>query len=152
MLRKEFTNPMNNSGMLKEAVNIARVELIDPSQPTTLSNVYVSNAGSAQVQRITAANANDNNRMSSRFVEDGSYLRIKNISLGYTFPKKWISKLNIDNLPGVYEYPECIHFTNVTKDMIPKWVLTIMNVLTRGIDNARYPSQRIYTFGLNLSF
>ena len=43
MLRKEFTNPMNNSGMLKEAVNIARVELIDPSQPTTLSNVYVSN-------------------------------------------------------------------------------------------------------------
>ena len=88
MLRKEFTNPMNNSGMLKEAVNIARVELIDPSQPTTLSNVYVSNAGSAQVQRITAANANDNNRMSSRFVEDGSYLRIKNISLGYTFPKK----------------------------------------------------------------
>lgn len=37
MLRKEFTNPMNNSGMLKEAVNIARVELIDPSQPTTLS-------------------------------------------------------------------------------------------------------------------
>ena len=33
--------------------------------------------------------------------------------------------------------------------MILKWVLTIM---TRGIDNARYPSQRIYTFGLNLSF
>ena len=95
MLRKEFTNPMNNSGMLKEAVNIARVELIDPSQPTTLSNVYVSNAGSAQVQRITAANANDNNRMSSRFVEDGSYLRkrayhVISVKLSY-----WLSHLRV---------------------------------------------------------
>ncbi len=151
MLRKEFTNPMNNSGMLKEAVNIARVELIDPSQPTTLSNVYVSNAGSAQVQRITAANANDNNRMSSRFVEDGSYLRIKNISLGYTFPKKWISKLNIDNLRVYMNIQNAFTFTKY-KGYDPEVGAYNYDVLTRGIDNARYPSQRIYTFGLNLSF
>ena len=111
LLRKEFTNPMNNSGMLKEATNIARVELIDPTQPATLSNVHVVNAGSAEVQRITASDANDNNRMSSRFVEDGSYLRIKNISLGYTFPKKWISKFNIDNLRVYMNIQNAFTFT-----------------------------------------
>ena len=49
--------------------------------------------------------------MSSRFVEDGSYLRIKNISLGYTFPKKWISKLNIDNLRVYMNIQNAFTFT-----------------------------------------
>ena len=49
-----------------------------------LSNVYIANADAAKVQRLTTSSANDNNRISDRFVEDASYLRIKNISLGYT--------------------------------------------------------------------
>ena len=151
MLRKEFTNPMNNSGMLKEAVNIARVELIDPSQPTTLSNVYVSNAGSAQVQRITAANANDNNRMSSRFVEDGSYLRIKNISLGYTFPKKWMSKCGVENLRVYCNIQNLLTITGYD-GYDPEIGVSTMSPNVYGVDFGRYPSPTTYSFGLNLSF
>lgn len=151
MLREEFTNPMRNSGMLKEATNIARVELIDPNQPNEIWNVHVANAATAQVQRITTSDSNDNNRMSDRFIEDGSYLRIKNISLGYTFPKKWISKLNIDNLRIYMNIQNAFTFTKY-KGYDPEVGAYNYNVLLRGLDNARYPSQRIYTFGLNLSF
>lgn len=151
MLREEFTNPMRNSGMLKEATNIARVELIDPNQPNEIWNVHVANAETAQVQRITTSDSNDNNRMSDRFIEDGSYLRIKNISLGYTFPRKWISKLNIDNLRIYMNVQNAFTFTKY-KGYDPEVGAYNYNVLLRGLDNARYPSQRIYTFGLNLSF
>ena len=99
MFRQDFTNPMRNSNLLKEATGIAKVDVIDSSSPDdAIWNVHVSNPESATVQRLTTADANNNNRMSNRFVEDGSYLRIKNISLGYTFPKKWIRKWRIDNL------------------------------------------------------
>lgn len=150
-LRKWYTNPMNNSGMLKETIGIARVELIDPEGPADISNVRVSNPAQAKVQRITANDANDNNRMSDRFIEDGSYLRIKNISLGYTFPRSWLEKIGIENLRIYANVQNAFTFTKY-KGYDPEIGAYNQNVLTRGIDNARYPSQRIYTFGLNLGF
>lgn len=150
-LRKSYTNPMNNSGMLKEAVGIARIELIDPEAAADISNVRVSNPGQAKVQRITANDANDNNRMSDRFIEDGSYLRIKNIALGYTFPRSWMEKIGIESLRIYANVQNAFTFTKY-KGYDPEIGAYHQNVLTRGIDYARYPSQRIYTFGLNLGF
>ena len=40
---------------------------------------------------------NHNTRVSDRFVENGSYLRLKNITLSYTFPKQWLQKAPIEN-------------------------------------------------------
>lgn len=150
-LRKSYTNPMNNSGMLKEAVGIARIELIDPEAAADISNVRVSNPAQAKVQRITANDANDNNRMSDRFIEDGSYLRIKNIALGYTFPRSWTEKIGIESLRIYANVQNAFTFTKY-KGYDPEIGAYHQNVLTRGIDYARYPSQRIYTFGLNLGF
>lgn len=150
-LRKSYTNPMNNSGMLKEAVGIARIELIDPEAAADISNVRVSNPAQAKVQRITANDANDNNRMSDRFIEDGSYLRIKNIALGYTFPRSWTEKVGIESLRIYANVQNAFTFTKY-KGYDPEIGAYHQNVLTRGIDYARYPSQRIYTFGLNLGF
>ena len=150
MLRQDFTDPMRNSNLLKEATGIARVELIDPSQPEEIWNVHVANPGSAQVQRITTSSANNNNRFSSRFVEDGSYLRIKNISLGYTFPQQWIRKWGINNLRVYMNIQNAFTFTKY-KGYDPEVGAYNYNVLLRGVDYARYPSQRIYTFGLNIT-
>ena len=151
LFRKDFTNPMRNSNLLKEATGIAHVELIDPAQPEEIWNVHVSNPESATVQRLNTADGNDNNRMSSRFVEDGSYLRIKNISLGYTFPQKWTRKWHIENLRVYMNIQNAFTFTKY-KGYDPEVGAYNYNVLLRGVDYARYPSQRIYTFGLNLSF
>lgn len=151
LFRKDFTNPMRNSNLLKEATGIAHVELIDPAQPEEIWNVHVSNPESATVQRLNTADGNDNNRMSSRFVEDGSYLRIKNISLGYTFPQKWTRKWHIENLRVYMNIQNAFTFTKY-KGYDPEVGAYNYNVLLRGVDYARYPSQRIYTVGLNLSF
>lgn len=151
LFRQDFTNPMRNSNLLKEATGIAHVELIDPEQPEEIWNVHVSNPESATVQRLNTADGNDNNRMSSRFVEDGSYLRIKNISLGYTFPQKWTRKWHIENLRVYMNIQNAFTFTKY-KGYDPEVGAYNYNVLLRGVDYARYPSQRIYTVGLNLSF
>ena len=151
LFRQDFTNPMRNSNLLKEATGIARVELIDPNSPNEIWNVRVANPESAKVQRLNTADGNDNNRMSSRFVEDGSYLRIKNISLGYTFPQKWTRKWQIENLRVYMNIQNAFTFTSY-KGYDPEVGAYNYNVLLRGVDYARYPSQRIYTFGLNLSF
>ena len=151
LFRQDFTSPMRNSNLLKEATGIAHVELIDPAQPEEIWNVRVSNPESATVQRLNTADGNDNNRMSSRFVEDGSYLRIKNISLGYTFPQKWTRKWHIENLRVYMNIQNAFTFTKY-KGYDPEVGAYNYNVLLRGVDYARYPSQRIYTVGLNLSF
>lgn len=52
-----------------------------------VSNVMVANPG-ASIPRATINDPNDNDRISDRYIEDGSYIRLKNISLGYTFPKR----------------------------------------------------------------
>lgn len=149
MLREKYTNPMSNSGLLKEATKIAVVGLIDPDGPSNdISNVRVVNSD-AEVQRINTTDANDNNRMSDRFVEDGSYLRIKNVSLGYTFPRSWMSRFKIENLRVYMNIQNLYTFTNYS-GYDPE--VGSYDVLLRNIDNARYPSQRMYTFGLNLTF
>lgn len=150
LFRQDFTNPSRASGLLKEVTGVARVELIDPSQPEEIWNVHVTNPNTASIQRVAQYDANDNNRMSGRFVEDGSYLRIKNISLGYTFPQKLMHKWGIENLRVYMNIQNAFTFTNY-KGYDPEVGAYNYNVLLRGVDYARYPSQRIYTFGLNIT-
>ena len=137
---------------MKEATGIAQIAMHDPEVgDEVLSNVYVANADAAKVQRITTSSANDNNRISDRFVEDASYLRIKNISLGYTFPQKWLRRLQIDHLRLYVNIQNLCTITGY-KGYDPEIGALNYNVLLRGVDDARYPSQRIYTFGLNFNF
>lgn len=152
LIRRTFTDPVRNSNLLKEATHIAQIALRDPEvSDEVLSNVYIVNADQAKVQRITTSSANDNNRISNRFVEDASYLRIKNISLGYTFPKKWLHRLQIEHLRLYVNVQNLCTITGY-KGYDPEVGALNYNVLLRGVDDARYPSQRIYTFGLNFSF
>lgn len=151
ILREKYTNPMQNSGMLKETTRIARIGLKDPNgSAKDINNVYITNPD-ASVQRIHVTDANNNNRTSDRFVEDGSYLRIKNVSLGYTFPKKMISKYHINNL-RLYINIQNLHTFTDYSGYDPEVGAYNYDMKLRNIDNARYPSQRIYTFGLNATF
>lgn len=152
LIRRMFTDPMRNSNLLKEATGIAQITMYDPEVgDEELSNVYIANADQARVQRITTSSANDNNRISNRFIEDASYLRVKNISLGYTFPRKWMRRLQIDHL-RLYVNIQNLWTITGYKGYDPEVGALNYNVLLRGVDDARYPSQRIYTFGLNFNF
>ena len=150
-LVQENAMPTNNSGMMAICNDYARVELIDPDGERTLQNMHVTNAGSAKVQRITPYNANDNNRQSDRFVEDGSYLRVKNIALGYNLPRKWLQKVGIESVRVYCNIQNAFTITGYD-GYDPEIGSYNQNVKLTGIDFARYPSQRIYTFGMNVNF
>ena len=117
-----------------------------------IDNVRVSNA-STKTPRATINDPNDNDRISSRYVEDGSYIRLKNITIGYTFPKALISKWNIENL-RFYVNIQNLYTLTKYSGYDPEVGASTQDStgLTYGLDNGRYPSPTTYSCGLNLTF
>lgn len=154
LVRQEHTNTQGYGNKMSEVANYARVALYDPNgSANDITNVYVSNASSASVQRISAAGTslNDNNRVSDRFVENGSYLRLKTLSLAWNLPKKWLSPLKLDWVQ-VYGNIQNLFTICGYDGYDPEIGAQGQSVILQGIDNYRYPSQRIYTFGLKVKF
>ena len=115
-------------------------------------NVTVLNPDT-KTPRATINDPNDNDRISDRYIEDGSYLRIKNLTLGYTFPKKLISKAKIENIRLYANIQNVYTFTKYTGYDPEVGASTQDSTgLTYGVDNGRYPSPITYSFGLNITF
>ncbi|WBL23109.1 SusC/RagA family TonB-linked outer membrane protein [Zunongwangia sp. HRR-M8] len=93
----------------------------------------------------------DNNRLSSRFVEDGSYLRLQNVTLGYNLPTNAISQINLSRL-RIYVGAQNLYTLTDYSGYDPEVGSINQNSLLMGIDNGRYPSPVTYTMGLNLEF
>lgn len=117
-----------------------------------ISNVKLLNPDT-NIPRATINDPNDNDRVSTRYIEDGSYVRLKNISLGYTFPKKWISKLGLENLRLYANIQNLLTITGYD-GYDPEIGASTADArgYTYGLDNGRYPSPTVYSFGMNLSF
>ena len=95
--------------------------------------------------------SNTNLLISSRYVEDGSYLRIQNFTFGYSLPQDLIAKCNISRL-RIYGTAQNLYtFTNYS-GYDPEIGSFNQNVLLSGIDNGRYPIARTFSVGLNLEF
>ena len=117
-----------------------------------IDNVIVANPNT-KTPRATVNDPNDNNRVSDRYVEDGSYLRIKNITLGYTFPKALLKKVRIENIRAYVNIQNLWTLTGYT-GYDPEVGASTQDSsgLTYGLDNGRYPSPTMYAFGLNITF
>lgn len=140
------------SNLLTTVMDYARVEKIDPNGPDDYRNYHVTNASETIQPRLyTESGLNKNNRVSDAFVEDGSYIRLQNISLSYTFPRKWIQKLYLTNAK-IYMNLQNVYTWTKYKGYDPEVGSLWGNALMNGIDYGRYPSPRIYTFGLNVTF
>jgi TonB-linked SusC/RagA family outer membrane protein len=87
-------------------------------------------------------------------VEDGSFLRLNNVSLGYSLPKKWISKAYMTKLRAYITVYNALLFTKYS-GYDPE-VSTNRNSgysqLTPGVDYSAYPKSRTFTAGLNVTF
>ncbi|KAF2330011.1 MAG: TonB-dependent receptor [Flavobacterium nitrogenifigens] len=101
--------------------------------------------------RPIADSSNNNLLISDRYVEDGSYLRIQNITLGYSLPQDVISKYKISRLRLYGSAQNLYTFTNYS-GYDPEIGSFNQNVLLSGIDNGRYPVARTFLIGLNLEF
>lgn len=138
----------------------ARLEPIDPTIVYAdgskwfdhIDNVRVKNPGT-KIPHTSINDPNDNDRISDRYVEDGSFLRIKNITLGYTFPKALLNKAKIENLRVYVNIQNLYTFTKYTGYDPEVGASTQDSAgLTYGLDNGRYPSPAMYSFGLNITF
>eukprot|EP01029_Cantina_marsupialis_P023157 TRINITY_DN572_c0_g8_i3.p1 TRINITY_DN572_c0_g8~~TRINITY_DN572_c0_g8_i3.p1 ORF type:complete len:997 (-),score=105.67 TRINITY_DN572_c0_g8_i3:12608-15598(-) len=90
-----------------------------------------------------------NEKMSDYWLEDGSYLRIRNIQLGYTLPKSVIQKLSVNRLRAYVSVTDLYTFTDYS-GFTPD--IGGSNVMTNGIDMGTYPLSTTVTFGLNVTF
>ena len=113
---------------------------------------------STTMPRVSFTGASNNKYPSSRFLEDGSYVRLKNLQIGYTIPGKFVNRLHIkslrfyvtgQNLWTLTKYtgldPEMHVSDNTKKD-------TYNGDVAAGIDWGTYPSAKSYIIGLNLNF
>ncbi|MEX0722541.1 MAG: TonB-dependent receptor [Gracilimonas sp.] len=104
------------------------------------------------VPRMTSANYAGNLRP-SRFVEDGSYLRLKNTTLGYTVPVEILNKLGVGiSSARIYVTGQnLLTFTNYS-GLDPEVTATAATALTRGIEFYTMPQARSIIGGINISF
>ena len=115
-----------------------------------VANCYILNSGTS-MPRIVLGDPAKNTRHSDRYVEDGSYIKIKSISLSYNFPKKWLSYVKLNaaklsaNLSNVYTFTKY-------EGMDPEVGVSQTTRYVSGVDIGRYPSPRIMNFGLNIQF
>lgn len=91
----------------------------------------------------------NNRRSSSRFVEDGSYLRIKNVTLGYTFNKSILKKIGISYLRAYFTAQNLFTFTRYT-GLDPEVNYAGDDNTIIGTDFFTYPQSRSYNFGINI--
>lgn len=141
-----------------DIINRARLEPIDPTIVYAdgskwynhVENVRVANPD-ATLPRAIIGDPNENNRISDRYVEDGSYIRLKNIALGYTFPKKWVKKIGVENLRIYCNIQNLLTITGYD-GYDPEIGVSTMSQNVYGVDYGRYPSPTTYSFGMNLSF
>ena len=115
-----------------------------------VTNVRVTNPGTS-TPRATINDPNDNDRVSDRYVEDGSYIRLKNITLGYTFPKRLTNKWHIENLRLYANIQNLLTITGYN-GYDPEIGVSTASANVMGLDNGRYPSPTVYSFGLNVTF
>lgn len=87
------------------------------------------------------------------FIEDGSYLRISDVTLSYDFPKRWMSKIKINGIRLYCSVRNLWLFTNYSGyDPDVNSVGGTTGDLMQGVDSSAYPRSRVFTIGANFSF
>jgi TonB-linked SusC/RagA family outer membrane protein len=114
------------------------------NQTTDVLSRWTGEGTSNSMPRAVFGDPNQNNRISDRFVENGSYLRLKTISLAYNFPREWLKVLTIENARLTLS---CENVATITgySGFDPE-------VGINGIDLSTYPISRTFNIGLNFNF
>lgn len=122
------------------------------NQLSTVLDRYSDSNPNGSLPRFTNADANGNNRVSDRFIEDGSYLRIQSITFGCTLPKDVFGKTKIFDQVRVYTTIQNLYTFTSYSGFDPEVGSLNQRAIFKGIDFGRYPVPRSMTFGLNVQF
>lgn len=109
-----------------------------------------SHPGNGRVNKANRKQTGYNGRTSTWHLEDGSYLRLQNVSLGYSFPKQWIQHIYLEKLRVYVSGQNLVTFTDY-KGYNPEVNARPGSALTPGEDYGTYPLARTFMFGVNLT-
>lgn len=112
-------------------------------------NAWTPDNTDTDVPRAVYQDPNNNTRESDRFLENGDFIRLRQIQLGYTFPKNLISKIYVDKLRF---YVSCDNLFTITNYSGVDPEFSRSSVLNNGIDKLIYPFTRSFTVGAQLTF
>lgn len=159
-LSMSINNPNERMYNITEraATRYAQLGLIDPNG--SADNIYnvVVTSGDADMYRLWPNDPNDNNRISSRLIEDGSYFRLQTLTLSYSLPKDWIEHIKLQTARIYFNATNLFTLTHYSgyDPMIglgtEQYSTTGQNNLLNGFDTGRYPNPRTFNFGLNIEF
>jgi TonB-linked SusC/RagA family outer membrane protein len=105
--------------------------------------------------RLVAAGTsavNNSQYNSSRWLEDGSYLRLKNVQLGYSLPDAVISRLKVISRLRIYATGQNVFTATKYSGYDPETVGGTSGLLVRGLDEGQYPNVRTFTLGIQAGF
>ncbi len=126
----------------------ARTDIYSGNFPSWMLSRWTGEGTSDRVPRL-AAGSSDNWQVSDLYVFDGSYLRLKNITLGYTLPQSLTKKVSISQL-RFYVMAENLCTWTRYHGFDPE--ISSGSSKSLGVDRGVYPQARTWTVGLNLSF
>ena len=132
----------------KETTGLARLYT---NQLELAQDYWTPENTNASLPRPRRGDDNQNLFISDRYVEDGSYLRIQNITLGFNLPKSTLEQLNISRLKLYGSIQNAYTFTNYT-GYDPEIGSFNGDALQMGVDRGRYPVPRTFTLGINVEF
>lgn len=150
-----------------EILNFARVELETlggyglTNAYSNVSQDYRDNAWTPEnksnvYSRAVISDVNKNNRVSDHFVEDGSFIRLRNVKLGYNLPSTLIKNLGMSSFKLYVSAQNLITLTKYTGWDPEIGEVADFNgksgVQSRGIDTGAYPITKSFTLGVNLQF
>jgi hypothetical protein len=112
-------------------------------------NAWTPQNKNTDVPRAVKDDPNGNSRVSDRFVEDGSYFRLKTLQVGYSLPASLLSKVKVDALRlyvGANNVFTITNYSGYSPEIVGG------NIYNRGIDFGAYPLFRNINFGVELKF
>jgi hypothetical protein len=117
---------------------------ISPWTPTN------TNTSDPRMARNTELGVEFNNRYASdRWLEDASYVRVRNLELGYNLPQTFLSRIHTNNARVFISGQNLLTFTGYS-GLDPD--VTGAGILERGLDAGNWPASRVYSIGVDFEF
>jgi len=146
-----FQGAYGNEIANAKVMDLYSSNMIQWNMSTDMMNRWTGPGSTNEYPRLHASDPNQNIRFSDRYVEDGSYLRIRNVQLGYTIPKNVLTKLKINRL-RIYASVDNLYVFTSYRGFDPEMGDYLGETLNNGVDMGSYPRPRTVTAGLNLTF
>ena len=126
-----------------------RQDLQYTNRPVSALDRWTGEGTSNEIPRYTWADVNNNYRVSDLYIANGDYLRLKNIQIGYTLPKKFLERIKSSSWRFYISAENLVTITGYSGADPEIGAMSSLNI---GIDRGIYPAAVTFRFGTSVSF